>query len=149
MIIGRLNDLETQNVFTEKFQSKFTLLKEMDYSQIPAGRHTISEDLFFFLNEYETKDIEDCYWEAHRKYLDFHYILEGKENIAVDHIEHQTIMEEYNEEKDAAFFEGDVKYVITMKPGDVMICFPEDSHMAGIIAEEKQNVRKVVLKVRV
>lgn len=35
-----------------------------------------------------------------------------------------------------------------MHQGDVMICFPEDSHMAGIIADEAQKVRKVVLKVK-
>jgi YhcH/YjgK/YiaL family protein len=71
-----------------------------------------------------------------------------QENIAVDHIEHQQVKEAYNEEKDAAFFEGDVHSIITMNPGDVMICLPEDSHMTGIIAGEKQKVRKVVLKVK-
>ncbi|NWQ41760.1 YhcH/YjgK/YiaL family protein [Bacillus sp. EB106-08-02-XG196] len=37
---------------------------------------------------------------------------------------------------------------IAMNLGDVMICLPEDSHLAGIIAGEKQKVRKVVLKVK-
>ena len=50
------------------------------------------------------KEEKDCFWEAHRKYLDFHFILEGKENIAVDHINHQKIKEEYNEEKDVYLF---------------------------------------------
>ncbi|MCL6573821.1 MAG: YhcH/YjgK/YiaL family protein, partial [Bacillus sp. (in: Bacteria)] len=113
-----------------------------------AGRHEIDGDLFFFLNEYETKEAENCFWEAHQKYLDLHFILEGKENIAVDHIERQLVKEEYDEKKDATFFEGDVHFVVTMNPGDVMICFPEDSHMAGIIAEETQKVRKIVLKVK-
>lgn len=148
MIVGRLVDLIDSQAFTEKLQSKLQLLKEMDFSQYPAGRHDLDSELFFFLNEYETKEASDCFWEAHRKYLDFHFILEGKENIAVDHIQHQKVKEEYNEEKDAIFFTGDISTVITMNPGDVMICFPEDSHMAGVIASEKQNVRKVVLKVK-
>ena len=104
--------------------------------------------MFFFLNEYETKNADDCFWEAHQKYLDVHYILEGKEAIAVDHIDHQKVKEEYDEVKDAIFFEGNVDSAVTMTPGDVMICFPEDSHMTGIIAGEKQKVRKVVLKVK-
>jgi YhcH/YjgK/YiaL family protein len=148
LIIGRLNDLVDSNTFAERVQSKLLFLKEADFSQATAGRHEISKDLFYFLNEYETKDAEDCFWEAHQKYLDFHFILEGKENIAVDHIENQRVIEAYNAEKDATFFDGDVNSVITMNPGDVMVCFPEDSHMAGIIAENKQKVRKVVLKVK-
>lgn len=148
MISGRLNDLIDSQFLTDNLQSKLHLLKASDFSQLPAGRHEMSEDLFFFLNEYETKEAEACYWEAHQKYLDVHFILEGKENIAVDHIENQKVIEAYNTEKDAIFFEGDVNSVITLTPGDVMICFPEDSHMAGIISEKSQKVRKVVLKVK-
>ncbi|MEH7491805.1 YhcH/YjgK/YiaL family protein [Neobacillus niacini] len=148
MLKGKLNDLVESQILSEKIQSTLLLLKEHDFSVYPAGRHELGEDLFFFLNEYETKEVEACFWEAHQVYLDFHYILEGNENIAVDHIEHQQIKEAYNEEKDATFFEGDVRSIITMNPGDVMICLPEDSHMAGIMLDEKQSVRKVVLKVK-
>lgn len=148
MIVGRLEDLLNSQVYTEKIQTKLQLLKDVDFTQYSAGRNEFDNELFFFVNEYETKDAEDCFFEAHRKYLDFHYILEGKENIAVDHIANQTVKEDYNEEKDAIFFEGKVNTIITMEPGDVMVCFPEDSHMAGVIAEEKQNVRKIVLKVK-
>lgn len=149
MIFGRINDLIESNTLSEKLQSKLLFLKESDFSLATAGRHEINEDLFFFLNEYETKEAEECFWEAHQKFLDFHFIIEGRENIAVDHFENQRIIEAYNAEKDAIFFEGDVHSIITMNPGDVMICFPEDSHMAGIIAKNKQKVRKVVLKVKI
>jgi YhcH/YjgK/YiaL family protein len=148
LLKGRLNDLVESQIISEKIQSTLLLLKEHDFSTYPAGRHELGENLFFFLNEYETKEAEACFWEAHQVYLDFHYILEGKENIAVDHIDHQQVKEAYNQEKDATFFEGDVHSMITMNPGDVMICLPEDSHMAGIITGEKENVRKVVLKVK-
>lgn len=149
MIFGRLDDLVGSHILKEELQTKLHLLNEIDFSLFTAGRHEISEDLFFFLNEYETKEIEECFWEAHQKYLDFHFIIEGKENIAIDHIGHQKLKEKYSEEKDVIFLEGDVNSVITMNPGDIMICFPEDSHMTGLIAEEKQKVRKIVLKVKI
>jgi YhcH/YjgK/YiaL family protein len=148
LLTGKLNDLVESQIFSEKLQSNLLLLKDHDFSAYRAGRHELGEDLFFFLNEYETKEVEACFWEAHQVYLDFHYILEGKENIAVDHIDHQQVKEAYSEEKDATFFEGDVRSIITMNPGDVMICLPEDSHMTGITPDEKQKVRKVVLKVK-
>ncbi|QFK72789.1 YhcH/YjgK/YiaL family protein [Pradoshia sp. D12] len=148
LITGNIDDLIEQKSLAENLQSKLTFLKEFDSSQYSAGRHDIDENLFFFLNEYETKEEPDCIWEAHRKYLDIHYILEGKENIAVDHINRQQIKENYDEAKDAIFLEGDVQTLIAMNPGDVMICFPKDSHKVGIITEEKQMVKKIVLKVK-
>lgn len=149
MIVGRITDLASSQAYSEKLQSIFELLKEVEFSQYSAGRHELANGLFFFVNEYETKEASDCFWEAHQKYLDFHFILEGTENIAVDHIDNQQVIEVYNEEKDATFFQGNVKTLVTLNPGDVMVCFPEDSHMAGVIAKEKQSIRKIVMKVTV
>lgn len=147
MIVGKLTDLAGSGVYSEKLQTTFELLKEVDFSRYSAGRHELDNGLFFFVNEYETKEASDCFWEAHQKYLDFHYILVGTENIAVDHINNQQVTEIYNEAKDATFFKGDVSTLVTLNPGDVMICFPEDSHMAGVVAGEKQSIRKIVMKV--
>ncbi len=148
LITGNIDDLIEQNSLAENLQTKLLFLKEFNSSHYSPGRHDIEEDLFFFLNEYETKEENDCIWEAHREYLDIHYILEGKENIAIDHINRQIIKEDYDEAKDAIFLDGDVQTLVAMNPGDLMICFPEDSHKVGIIAEEKQRVKKIVLKVK-
>lgn len=147
MITGKLTDLTEDRGTAEKFRNGLKWLGETDFSRYPAGRHENADGSFFFLNEYETKEAENCFWEAHRKYADVHYILEGTEKIACDHIERQQVKTDYDGEKDAAFYEGEIRSEITMNPGDVMICFPEDSHMAGLMAGGKQKVRKVVLKV--
>ena len=146
MITGKLGNIREQNILNERLLTKLDVLNK-DFTQEVAGKYEVDDDSFYFLNEYETKEVQNCFWEAHRKYVDIHYVLEGQEKIAVDHINRQTVKEDYDPEKDAIFFEGDVLSEITMTPGDVMICFPEDSHMTGLIASEKQKVRKVVLKV--
>lgn len=149
MIIDKLNDLAALNALDRKLQSKLNFLKETDFSEYAAGRHEIDENSYFMVLEYETRELDECFWEAHQQYLDFHYILEGNEKIAFDHIDRQEVKEEYNEGKDATFFEGDVHSIVTMNPGDVMICFPEDSHMTAIKGKEAQKVRKIVLKAKV
>ena len=148
MITGNISDLIEQSCMTDSIYSKLLFLKTFDSSDYSIGRHDIDENLFFFLNRYETKDEKDCTWEAHRAYLDIHYILEGQENIAIDHIKRQKVIEEYDTDKDAVFLEGKVQTLVTMSPGDVMICFPEDSHKVGIISKERQTVKKIVLKVK-
>lgn len=149
MIFGRLQDLIKKPVFTEKLLSKLQLLNEMDFSTYAAGRHELDEESFFFVNEYETKEAADCFWEAHQQYLDVHFIVAGTEKIAVDHIANQQVKEEYDAVKDAIILDGEVNSVLMMNPGDALICFPEDTHMTGILAKEKRKIRKIVFKVKI
>ncbi|WP_410515079.1 YhcH/YjgK/YiaL family protein [Paenibacillus sp. BR2-3] len=61
-----------------KFKEDCYFYATTDFTGQAAGRHEVDEELFYFINEYETKDAEDCFWEAHRKNLNLHYILEAK-----------------------------------------------------------------------
>lgn len=149
MITGKLSSLAESPYTHEKLMPVLKLLQEMDFSQYTGGRHELGNGSFFFLNEFETKEAENCFWEAHRKYIDIHFILDGQEKIAFDHIDRQSVETEYDPEKDAVFLEGELHSEMTMNPGDVMICLPEDSHMTGLVAGHKQKVRKVVLKVEI
>lgn len=92
MIIGNLSDMIAKNYANEHLQKGFSYLTSVDFSECSVGVHKDDETFFYVLNEYETKDQADCFWEAHRKYLDFHYILDGSERIAFDHINNQTVL---------------------------------------------------------
>ncbi|WP_232381154.1 YhcH/YjgK/YiaL family protein [Paenibacillus tianjinensis] len=100
------------------------------------------------MNEYETKDAGDCFWEAHQVNLDLHYILEGTERIGYAAIEQLAVKEEYSAEKDAVFFTGALESAVTAGPGALVVCYPRDGHMTGIEAGCKETVRKVVLKIK-
>lgn len=147
MIMGKLADLLDKEFSSSLLQKGFQFLNETNFEDFAAGVHKNSDELFFVVNEFQTKAIEEGFWEAHRKYLDFHYILQGTERIAVDHIDNQTVTENYNESNDVILFDGEVRSIVTLNPGDVMVCYPEDSHMTGIQGSEKESVRKIVLKV--
>jgi len=141
--------LENEGAFGPKIQRGLQFLRETDFTGQAAGRHEVDEELFYFINEYETKAENDCFWEAHRVNLDLHYILEGKEKIGYAVIERLEVKEEYNGVKDAVFFTGSVESAVAVEAGDVVVCYPQDGHMAGIVSGEKQAVRKVVLKIKI
>lgn len=149
MISGKLTDLLNNQYLDEKLQKGFRFLNEVNFEEYSTGKHEVSDDLFFVVSEFESKEEEDGFWEAHRNYLDFHYILKGNEKIAVDHIDNQVIKNNYDEEKDFIEFDGPIESSLLMKPGDVMVCFPEDSHMTGLYSTEKQQVRKIILKLKI
>ena len=94
----------------------------------------------------ETKRKEDCRFEAHRKYADIHFVAYGKEKIGYCDVKRLKLVN-YNEEKDAAFLEGEGDY-ITMLPGDFMITLPDDAHMPCICVEKPEPLGKMIAKIK-
>ncbi|GGG00347.1 hypothetical protein GCM10010912_51520 [Paenibacillus albidus] len=149
MIVDTLNHLlENEAAFGDKLKRGLQFLRDTDFTGLAAGRHSVNEELFYFVNEYETKAAGECFWEAHRVNLDVHYILEGTERIGYSAIERLQVTEEYNAEKDAVFLSGELLSAVVAGPGDVVICYPQDGHMTGIEAGMKEAVRKIVLKIK-
>lgn len=150
MIVDSLTHLlKDEAAFGPKIQRGLQFLRDTDFSGQTAGRHEVDEELFYFINEYETKAAEECFWEAHRINLDLHYILEGKEKIGYAAIELLDVKEEYSAEKDAVFFTGQLESAVAVSAGDLVICYPQDGHMTAIAAGNKESVRKVVLKIKI
>ncbi|WP_019913100.1 YhcH/YjgK/YiaL family protein [Paenibacillus sp. HW567] len=149
MIVDTLEHLlENDNAYGEKIQRGLQFLRHTDFSGQAAGRHDVNEEMFYFINEYETKDADQCFWEAHRVNLDLHYILEGTERIGYAAVEQLHVRDEYSAEKDAVFFTGALESAVTAGPGALVVCYPQDGHMTGIEAGRIEAVRKVVMKIK-
>ena len=66
-------------------------------------------------------------FEAHRNFIDIHYIVRGEETFGYNDLSHLTVTQDYNPENDALFLTGPVNE-ITLKAGDFCVVFPEDAH---------------------
>lgn len=95
----------------------------------------------------ETKRKEDCSFEAHKKYADIHFVAYGKEKIGYCDVKRLKLVN-YNEEKDAAFLEGEGD-CITMLPGYFMITLPDDAHMPCICVERPEPLGKMIAKIKI
>lgn len=60
----------------------------------------------------------------------------------------QVIITPYNEENDITFYKGEKSFT-KVSEGMFAIFFPNDVHMPGASVDKPQNVRKVVVKVKV
>lgn len=150
MILDKLTNLLESSDHQVSIHKAAQFLADTDFSSYELGKHIVDENMFFFLSEYDTKSAEDCFWESHQTYLDLHYILAGSEKVGYEQIDRLSVKEAYNEEKDAIFFTGEVHSTVSLSKGDVLVCFPQDGHMTGIIPEnEVTKVRKVILKVKI
>ena len=118
----------------------------------PGGRVELDGDrLYMILSNYETRAVEEKRSEAHRKYIDVMYMVEGEEIIYVKPTSRlENITMEYNEEKEALLADTDQDVTaVHMTPGCFVVLFPQDAHTPGCHADGPMAVKKIIGKVRI
>ncbi len=147
MILSSLSNSSRYSNVHPLFEVAFHFLKANNLNLLEVGKHVIQgEDVFAMVSEYETRGSEESDLEAHRKYIDIQVLGSGSEKIGFANLAGQKITEEYSEEKDVGFFDGDCDY-LTIEPGLFGVFFPEDLHKPCIHNLEKTMVKKIVVKV--
>ena len=117
------------------------LAKALDYltgtelETVEAGRVEIDgERVFALFQSYETKPENDRP-EAHRKYIDIQYLIEGEELIGVAPLASMERVAEAAPERDIWFYEGETAK-LPLGGGRFAILFPQDAHAPCIAAGE-------------
>lgn len=107
-----------------------------------------NKDLFVNIVTYETAPSDNKEWEAHKKYVDLHYMLEGKEQIDFNFIDHM-VQQPYNEEEDYLPLAGEKSASIVLRTGEYAVCFPKDAHKPGIQVGASATIKKAIFKIRI
>lgn len=153
MILDRLENAWMYQGLSKDIAAALDYLRRTDFRQVSLGRHELAGDrLFAIVQRYRTKPLVDAGWEAHRKYLDVQYVVEGVERIGYAPLRDDvSVKQEYDSQKDLVFFEtwGDL---LEVPAGSFAIFAPHDIHAPGLVvgpSAEPTEVLKVVVKVRV
>ncbi len=151
MIKNSLKYIKNYLNLSDKIRLGLEYLMQNNLKLLENGRYDISgDDIYVNIQDYNTKPKENGLWEAHRKYIDIQYIIEGSEYIGTGEIENFVTEESYNAERDVEFLKTDKPQdFIRMNGGDFMILFPQDVHMPQISIENSVYVKKAVIKVSV
>lgn len=146
MILTTLNDCERYASLNPLFKALFDYVKTHDLLNAPLGRIEIDGDRLFINNSLATAvKKENQVLEMHRRYIDVHFLLEGSETVGWKPLASlNNISKEYDEEGDFALSDDAPTTYVDMKPGDVLIVWPEDPH-APIIGDGQ--IRKLIGKV--
>lgn len=97
---------------------------------------------------YETVPEEESFFEAHRKYLDIHIMVEGSEGVEIAPPEALTEFDRV-EANDFYAYRGRGDYRLVLAPGDFLVVFPGDAHRIKMQVDGPKTVSKVVFKVRI
>lgn len=149
MIIDKIENAELYYKLGERILKSFNYIKKADLKKLKPGRYDIDGDnIFALISEYQIKPEAEGKLEAHRKYIDIQYVIEGEELMGYAPLGNQKTLEAYKEENDIVFYKGE-KVLIKVSAGMFAIFFPEDVHMPGICVDKKSPVKKLVIKIKV
>lgn len=106
--------------------------------------------VFAMVQSYRTKQqTPEMMFEAHKKYIDLQYIVNGIEKIRWASLDKVDLVEEkYSSGGDIAFYEGDAMFDFTLTKNTFLLLYPSDAHLPGLSADKDVNVRKIVFKIQ-
>lgn len=147
MIIDKLSNYKTYAGVSKRIAKAFEYLSKTDLKSLAVGKYEIEgAEVYASVSEYNSKEEGKGKWEAHEKYIDIQYIIEGAEQMGYANISKFKANVEYNPVKDIVFgtAEGEL---VTVNKGMFAIFFPQDAHMPSMAIGESKPVKKIVVKV--
>lgn len=149
MITDQLKNAHLYYGMSKKIAIALKFLEENNLSMMSSGRYVVDgDDIFALFQSYMTKDVSEGKWEAHRRYIDVQFVLQGKEKMGYTSLEKMETIQDYDEDTDVVFFEGNGNF-FTVPAGYFTIFFPEDVHMPGISVDTPEPVKKFVVKIKI
>ena len=133
-----------------RWEKAFRFLATADLATLPKGRYELDgTDLYASVDEYLSREPEDCRLEAHRKYADIQYVITGQEQIGITPLAETLEAIPYHPDNDILFLDGEVGLYGQATPERFFVFFPYDAHMPCLKSGERSPVKKVVVKVRI
>lgn len=134
----------------KKIEKVLEIIEDLDFDTVECGKYVVDDDIYYMVQEYETKYPHEARYEAHQKYVDVQYILKGEERMEFAETSDLEVDEAYNSENDAVFLK-DPKVVdaCIVEAGDYRIFYPEDAHKPGLCVEKPSKVKKIVAKIKI
>ena len=121
--------------------------QENDLQKLSVGKYPLNGNNFVNVFEYETKENNGTY-EAHRKYLDIHCVIDGTELVSYAD-QFYKITKDYDEKDD--YYLGIVKREenIPLTKSKLIVFGVNEPHKASILRKTPSFVKKAVIKIEV
>ena len=149
MIVGDYRYLESEE---KNFKTAFDWLKGEAWKTMEVGTVKIDGDeVYAFVQEYETKPVEAVKFERHHHYADIQMTMEGHELIYVGQTEEETGKLTVPYKPDVEFYGSNTEKadLVHLTPGIACVLYPIDAHLPGVTTDGPCFVRKVVVKIKV
>ena len=153
MFYGNVNSKENPAVYPQAIQKALKFLKETDLEALAPGEYPIDGDnIYAKVMVTKTAPRSTKKPEMHKEYIDVQYMIRGEEkDCFYPDMGGNIIAEDHYADGDYALYENrsdaNEAYVV-LKPGCFAVFFPADLHIPACSVTQDQEVKKVVVKVR-
>jgi len=152
MIFDNIKNCNMYYGLHDGFEKAFDFIKRAVKEDLETGKYEIDGDkIYAFVQNYNSKLMEDSFFEGHEKYIDIQYILDGCEMLGYMDISKSVLKEKYDDKKDVTFYEkGDKATYCIANKDDFCIFYPWDIHSPGVSCNNvPSDVKKIVVKVHI
>lgn len=116
---------------------------------IALGEYVVNENVKAIVSTYETVQIFERGYEAHKNVIDIQFPIIGRERIKWSYVEGMEINIPYDEGKDRTFYEKPNSTThVDIGDGFFAIMFPNDAHGPQHFIDKPEMIKKVTLKVK-
>jgi YhcH/YjgK/YiaL family protein len=151
MIADKIENASLYSGISEQIAKALQILGSKEISTAAEGKHEVEgSKLFYLVQKYSTKPRNEGQLEAHKKYIDIQYVLDGQESIFVENLSACKLASAYNENDEAAIYDVPKSFSdIYLSKGMFCILFPQDGHLPCRTAVSESKVHKIVFKVAI
>lgn len=133
----------------ERWNKAFQFLSTPDLASKEPGRYELDgTNLFVIVQEYPAKEEDSTRFESHKVYADIQYVVDGREQIGVAPLASTEVIVPYDESKDIAFYRAKENNYRLATAERFFIFFPDDAHRPGFKVADGEQVKKIVVKVK-
>jgi uncharacterized protein, YhcH/YjgK/YiaL family len=144
MIIDKAENFSLYIKFFPALAKAFDFI-EKQARVLKDGKYPITDGMYAIIENSLPKPKKEQKLEAHRKYVDLQYIIEGADVIGWKNIsECSDTYKEYDKDKDIVFFNEKADFNFVLNEGNFAILFTNDAH-APLCGDN--TVRKCIVKI--
>jgi YhcH/YjgK/YiaL family protein len=142
---------ERYDYLSDRFRKAYAFLGRDDLATMPTGRHEIDGDAVFAnVMDVTTVPAASKDFEAHRRYFDVQFVVDGEEEFQVAPLEGLTCTSAYDGKGDCALYAAPSHFTrVVLRSGDMAVVGPEEAHRPACSLDAPVTERKVVVKVAV
>ena len=130
MVLDTLGCADRYVTLHPAFARAFAYLARTDLESLPTGRTDIEgDDMFVILDRKDGRGREGARLEAHRRYIDIQYTVQGEEEIGWAPLAACADADgAFDAARDIVFFRDRPSAWLNVPRGTFAIFFPEDAH---------------------
>lgn len=144
MILDSIQNADRYTALHPLLKQAFDFLRTHDLASLPDGKITLDgEQLYISVATAEGKTTAPL--EAHQRYIDVQMPISTTETMGWrPTADCHNVQQNYDAERDIAFFADDYTTRLQVQPGQFVIFFPEDAHAPAMA---QGLLKKLVVKI--